>query len=173
MKKLAIIAVLLTLGLGCVRHNTSEPSASTPVTSSTPRAEFSYVTDHANVIDGATKTKLEARLAELRQKEDIDFAVVTVSTSGAESAFDHSLKLARERGAAIKNQNTNGNLLLLVAIDDRNWHIQISRNLEAELTNPILTELSSPMTELFKQKRYGEGVTKYVDAIIAKLAELR
>jgi uncharacterized protein len=133
----------------------------------------SYVTDQANVIDVATKTQLEARLAQLRQQEDMDFAVVTVSTSGAESAFDYSLKLARERGAAIKSQNSNGNLLLLVAVDDRKWHIQISRNLEPLLTNAILTELSTPMTDSFKQKRYGEGITKYVNAIIAKLAELR
>jgi uncharacterized membrane protein YgcG len=58
---------------------------------------------------------------------------------------------------------------LLVAIDDRNWHIQITRNLEALLTNEILTNLSTPMTDAFRQKQYGEGILKYVNAIIAKL----
>lgn len=188
MKKVALITLLLAISFACVRQNKSGPStvsqdpepgtppanaASTPVTSPTPRVEFSYVTDHANVIDPSTRTHLESRLAQLRQHEDIDFAVVTVSTSGAQSAFDHSLKLARERGAAINNRNSSGNLLLLVAVEDRQWHIQVSRNLEAELTNEILTQLSSAMTELFKEKRYGEGIEKYVDAIIAKLAELR
>jgi len=186
MKKVALIVLLLTINLACVRHKESaSPTVAQDVTarpgpvnaaavpSPTSRAQFTYVTDQANVFDAATRTQLESRLAQLRAKEDIDFAVVTVSTIGGESPFDHSLKLARERGAAIGNRNSNGNLLLLVAVDDRKWHIQISRNLEAELTKEVLTQLSSTMAELFQQKRYGEGITRYIDAIIVKLAELR
>jgi uncharacterized protein len=163
VKKIAIIVLLLTASFACVRQSKSELSA---VSS---RVETSYVTDRANAIDAATRTNLENRLARLREQQDVDFAVVTVSSSGAEPAFDYSLKLARERGAAIGNQNSKGNLLLLVAVDDRKWHIQISRNLEAKLSNELLTELSSPMIESFKQKRWSEGISRYVDAIIAKL----
>jgi len=59
--------------------------------------------------------------------------------------------------------------LLLVSVDDRQWHLQITRNLEAHLTNELLTNLSPPMTDQFKEKHYGEGIIKYVNAVIAEL----
>jgi len=65
-----------------------------------------------------------------------------------------------------------GGLLLLVAVNDRKWHIQITRNLEDKLTTETLTTLSRPMADSFKQKRYAEGIIKYVNAIISKLDEL-
>jgi hypothetical protein len=45
----------------------------------------------------------------------------------------------------------------------------VNRNLEDDLTNDVLTNLSGPMTDSFRQKRYGEGVINYVNAIIEKL----
>ena len=163
MKKAAIIVLLLIVNVACLR------SGKTVSSMDLSNVVLPYIVDEAKVIDAGTEMQLEKRLARFRKQEDMDFAVVTISTIGEESAFDHSLKLARERAASISNQNDKGNLFLLVVVDDRKWHIQISRNLEAKLTNEILTELSSPMTESFKDKRYGEGITKYVDAIIAKL----
>jgi uncharacterized membrane protein YgcG len=96
---------------------------------------------------------------------------VTVRTTGDKSARDFSLGLARERKNNSIEQNVSG-LLLLVAVDDRNWHIQITRNLEVSLTNELLTELSVPMTDSFRQNRYGEGILKYVNALIAKLEQI-
>ena len=156
MKKLALIFVLLTLNFACAR----------------PSKTLTYVTDGANVIDADTEARLETRLAQLKEQRDIDFAVVTVSTSGGESVFDHSLRLARERTEAIKASNRKSGLLLLVAVNDRQWRIQITRNLEAKLTNQLLTDLSTPMTESFKQERFGEGIEKYVGAVEAKLTEI-
>jgi uncharacterized membrane protein YgcG len=94
--------------------------------------------------------------------------VVTVKTTGDQTVRDYSLDLARQRKANSNEQNVSG-LLLLVAVLDRKWHIQISRNLEDDLTDEILTNLSAPMTDLFKEKRYGEGIVKYVNAVIVEL----
>lgn len=163
MKKVAIIALLLVVNAACWR------TSKTIVTPASLAVAVPYVTDQANVIDEDTRTQLRQRLAQFRAQQDMDFAVVTISTLNGQSVSDNSLKLARDRGALIGNQNSKGNLFLLVVVDDRKWHIQISRNLEAKLTNEILTEMSAPMTESFKEKRYGEGITKYVDAIITKL----
>jgi len=156
VKKLALILLLLTLNFACAR----------------PNKAVAYVIDGANVIDAGMEARLETRLAQLREQNDIDFAVVTVSTSGGESVFDHSLRLARERSELIKDSSRKGGLLLLVAVNDRQWRIQISRNLEAKLPNQLLTDLSAPMTESFKQEQYGEGIEKYVEAVAAKLTNL-
>jgi uncharacterized protein len=155
MKKFALILVLLSLNFACARQTKIQTVA--------------YVTDGANVIDPTTEARLEARLAQVRQDDGVDFAVVTVSTSGGDSVFDHSLRLARERSAVVRNTSGKGGLLLLVAVNDRQWRIQTTRNLEATLPAQLLTDLSTPMTDSFKQERYGEGIEKYVDAVTAKL----
>ena len=127
-----------------------------------------YVTDDAKVLDESTRKQLETTLASLKERKKIDFSVVTVRSTGDKSVRDYSLALARQRKSDSIEENVSG-LLLLVAIDDRNWHIQITRNLEAQLTNEVLTNLSTPMTDSFRQKHYSEGILKYVNAVIAKL----
>lgn len=155
MKKLALIVLLVSLNFACTR----------------PKPTITYVTDGANVIDANTEARLETRLAQIRAQDDVDFAVVTVNTSGGESIFDHSLRLARERSDLLKNKSGKSGLLLLVATNDRQWRIQITRDLEGKLPNQLLTDLSAPMTDSFKQERYGEGIEKYVEAVAAKLSE--
>jgi hypothetical protein len=58
-----------------------------------------------------------------------------------------------------------------VDVDVLIWHVQITLNVETQLTKEVLTDLSTPMTDSFKQKRYGEGILKYVNALIAKLEQ--
>ena len=171
MKRVAIIvtlSIVSAVGLSCRRGPTQQ--ASGLVTTASPAALKStgYITDEAKVIDEASRKELETTLAAFKARKHIDFAVVTVKTTGNQSAFDYSLALARERKANSIENNVSG-LLLLVAVDDLNWHIQISNNLEDELTKEILTNLSTPMTDSFREKRYGEGIIKYVNAVIAEL----
>jgi uncharacterized membrane protein YgcG len=160
--------VLLVCLLFCI-VSAAAISCKTANTASTSSFKTSdYVTDNAKVIDEPTRKQLETTLAAFKERTKIDFSIVTVKTTGDKSTFDYSLELARERKDKSFEQNVSG-LLLLVAVDDRNWHIQITRNLETQLTKEILTDLSVPMIESFKQKRYGEGIVKYVNALIAKL----
>ena len=177
MKKVATLAILITVSLaasatGCRKQSHAPAVSQNNTANPTPPGPLEYITDAANVIDHASRNQLETTLAELKRRDGIDFSVVTVASTGSQSAFDYSLALARER-KNIKHENNRAALLLLVAVEDRNWHIQITRNLEASLTNEVLTKLSEPMTELFRQKRYGEGIVKYVDRVIAKLAAVR
>lgn len=137
-----------------------------------PSPQTGYITDSANVIDQSSRTQLETTLDAFKRNKKIDFAVVTVATSGDRSVFDYSLDLARERKTTVPDGRDNGGLLLLVAVNDHKWHIQITRNLEDKLTAETLTTLSQTMTDSFKQKLYGEGIIKYVNAIISKLDEL-
>ena len=150
--------------------NTQQASTASTVAAN-PSPQTEYVTDSANALDQPSKSHLESTLAAFKRREKIDFAVVTVGTTGNRSARDYSLDLARERKTNFPDGRDNGGVFLLVAVDDHKWHIQVSTNLEEKLTNEILTILSRPMVDSFKQKRYGEGINKYVDAIIAKLEE--
>jgi uncharacterized membrane protein YgcG len=158
----------VSAGTGGTTHQ--DVTASTVAASPSPQT--GYITDSANVMDRSSRTELETTLDAFKRNKKIDFAVVTVGTTGDRSVFDYSLDLARERKTTVRDGRDNGGLLLLVAVNDRKWHIQITRNLEDKLTAETLTTLSRPMADSFKQKRYGEGIIKYVNAIISKLDEL-
>ncbi len=191
MKRVAIVAMLAAVvAAACVWHNKSDsptvsentggnpqhanaavPVSASPSPSPSPSPQLGYVADSASVMEQSSRKQLETTLAALKQRDKIDFAVVTLESTGNQSARDYSLDLARDRNRHISG-NENGGLLLLVAVHDHTWHVQVSRSLEDKLTDDILKTLSRPMIDSFKQKRYGEGIIKYVNAIISKLAEL-
>ena len=171
MKRLAIGLMFCVITSGAVAcKRTPFQKASEFVTAPIPPV-VSYVTDNAQVIDDSSRKQLEATLAALRARKRVDFSVVTVETTGRQSARDYSLALARSRKTEMGADSVSG-LLLLIAVDDRQWHIQITRNLEADLTNEILTDLSKPMTESFRERRYGEGIIKYVNALIDEIEKM-
>lgn len=171
MKRSAIIlavTIVAATGLSCKRGPTQKTSGFVTTTASPMSLKsIDYVIDEAKVIDESSRKQLETTLAALKARKHIDFSVVTVKTTDDQSPFDYSLALARQRKDNSNDDNVSG-LLLLIAVDDRNWHLQITRNLEHDLTNEILTNLSTPMRDSFREKRYGEGVIKYVNAVIAE-----
>jgi hypothetical protein len=130
-----------------------------------------FVNDFAKVLDARTKTRLEALVGKLKARANIEFAIVTVKTTGKQDIYDYSLALARSWGVGSKPGGDG--LLLMVATEDRKWRIQVSRSLEADLPNDVVGELGRLMTEPFRRKNYGEGLTKCVEALIARLGERR
>lgn len=172
MKRSAIIlaVTIVAAALLSCKSNPNQKTSGFATTTASPTAlkSIDYVIDGAKVIDEVSKKQLETTFAALKARKQIDFAVVTVETTNDQSPYDYSLALARERKDDSHENNVSG-LLLLVAVDDRAWHLQITRNLEDKLTKEILTNLSTPMTDSFRDKRYGEGIIKYVNAVIAEL----
>jgi uncharacterized membrane protein YgcG len=130
-----------------------------------------FVNDFAKVLDEQSKTRLDQLVRKLKERSRIEFAVVTVETTGKQDIFDYSLALARSWGVGSKPRGDG--LLLLVAVKDRKWRVQVSRSLEADLPNDAVGELGSLMNEPFRRGDYGEGLTKCVEAIIARLSERR
>ena len=172
MKKVAIVILISAAIVACKSGPAQQVSSVVAVVPSPSTVKASgYVNDEANVVDEATRKQLVTALTALKERRKIDFSVVTVKSTGDKSVADYSLVLARERKKDSIEANVSG-LLLLIAVDDRNWHIQITQNLEPHLTKEILTNLSTPMTDSFRQKQYSEGIRKYVNAIIEKLDQI-
>lgn len=99
-----------------------------------------FVNDYAKVLDEATKKRLEARLDSLKKKSEIEFAVVTVETTGERSSFDYTMAVARGWGIGSKAPG-GGGLILLVAVKDRKWELRWSRRLQALLEKGMVEEL--------------------------------
>src|SRR5438477_5419654 len=132
-----------------------------------------YVNDYANVLDAATRERLTAILNNLKDRADIEFAVVTVPTTGNTDIFEYSLALARGWGVGSKEGEKNG-LLLVVAVNDRKWQVQVSRHLEGDMPDSLAGEIGRQrLTGPFRQGNYGQGIADFVQTVVATLAEKR
>src|SRR6266513_1257147 len=137
-----------------------------------PPSPFRYVVDNAGVIDPATNQRMEKILRALKESGDIEFAVVTVKTTGDQDIFDYSLAVFRGWGIGSSEGEKNG-LLLLVAVDDRKYHMQVSRHLEGDLPDGLVGEVGRRMRDPFRQGDYSGGLMTAVQTIVSTLEEKR
>ena len=137
-----------------------------------PPNPFRYVVDNAGVIDSATNQRMEKILTDLKKAGDIEFAVVTVKTTADQDIFDYSLAVARGWGIGSSEGERNG-LLLLVAVDDRKYHIQVSRHLEGDLPDGLVGEVGRRMRDPFRKSDYSNGLMTAVQTIVSTLEEKR
>src|SRR5207237_1575151 len=129
-----------------------------------------YVNDYARVIDPPTKQQLETTLANLDQQQQIQFAVVTVDTTGGREIFDYSLAIARGWGIGSKDTQ-KPSLLLLVAIKDRKYFTQVSRHLEGDLPDGLVGQIQRErLVPAFRAGDYGKGLADTIDVDITTVA---
>jgi uncharacterized protein len=138
-----------------------------------PEGFYKYVTDNAGVIDAATKERLATVLNRLKERADIEFAVVTVPTTGEADIFEYSLSLARGWGIGSKEGEKNA-LLLVVAVNDRKWQVQVSRHLEGDMPDSLAGSIARQrLVPPFREGNYGKGIDDFVQGTVATLAEKR
>ena len=165
------LAWLLAFAGGAARGQNARAYTEAPLPQ--PEGFYKYVTDNANVIDAGTKERLATTLNRLKERADIEFAVVTVPTTGDEDIFGYSLALARGWGIGSKEGEKNG-LLLVVAVNDRKWQVQVSRHLEGDMPDTLAGEIARQrLVPQFRQNNYAQGISDFVQAAVATLAEKR
>ena len=178
---LILVAVfLMTTLASCNRLSPPQPVEQSSVPSggsTTPNPcsipfNGNYVNDSAAVLDGDSENNLEQKLDTLKTTASIDFAVVTVKTTNEQPIAEYSLALARCWDVGGNNPDKSG-LLLLLAVDDRKWHMQISRSIEKVLSNDEIQQAASLMTPHLRVGNYSEGVHECVDATIRTMAPRR
>ncbi len=130
-----------------------------------------FVNDFAGVIDAATKQQLESKLTNLKETTDpqVEIAVAVVKTTGGRDIFDYSLAVARGWKIGSKNDD-NPSALLFVAIDDRKYFTQVSKDLEDELPDGLAGSLQRQfLVPEFKKGNYGKGISDTIDAYITTI----
>jgi uncharacterized protein len=160
-----VAAILVFLAISTVGQ--------TPPSPISPPQPFTPVIDNASVIDAGTRSKLEALYQSLKQRGDIEFAVVTVPTTGDQDIFDYSLAVARGLGIGSKEGEKNG-FLLLVAINDRKYQTQVSRHLEGDLPDGVAGQIQrARLVPQFRRGNYSQGIYDTVLDFATTLAEKR
>ena len=126
------------------------------------------VNDFANVIDDATEQQLNQKIKEFKARTNppVVLAVATVRTIGDRPIFDYSLAVARGWKIGSKLDD-NPSALLFIAVDDRKYQTQISRDLEDELPDGLAGQLQRQyLIPAFKQGDYAKGISDTIDAYI-------
>jgi len=125
------------------------------------------------VIDAGTRQRLESIYLNLKERADIEFAVLAVPTTGDLDIFDYSLAVARGWGIGSKEGEKNG-FLLVVAVNDRKYFTQISDHLEADLPDGVVGQIQRErLIPQFKRGDYSRGIFDTIQAYVATLGEKR
>ena len=167
MKFLLATALLLLAGVAAFSQENQPWSQNT----SPLPAPTGFVNDYVGVIDAATKQQLEAKLKNLKDTTNpsVEIAVAVVKTTGDRPIFDYSLAVARGWKIGSKLED-NPSALLFVAIDDRKYFTQVSKDLEGDLPDGVAGSLQRQyLVPEFKKANYGKGISDTIDAYIATI----
>lgn len=115
-----------------------------------------YVTDLANVIDPASKAKLETLCAEVQQKTGAQIAVVTVNSLDGETKEDYAADLYKHLGVGSKQDNRG--VLLLLAPKERQYRIEVGYGLEPVINDARAGDIGREMVPDLKQQDYSGAV---------------
>ncbi|MGI8897819.1 MAG: TPM domain-containing protein [Pyrinomonadaceae bacterium] len=148
----------------------AQPTTKSPIPLPEP---FTPIVDYASVIDPDTQRRLEAIYKNLKERADIEFAVVTVPTTGDRDIFEYSLDIARGWGIGSKEGEKNG-FLLVVAVNDRKYFTQVSDHLEGDLPDGLVGQIQRErLVPQFRRGNYSQGIYDSIQAYVATLAEKR
>ncbi len=160
-----------TMILGAAFSAISQTPEPFSINNSPLPASTGFVNDYAGVIDAGTKQQLETKLKNLKETTNpsVEIAVAVVKTTGDRPIFDYSLAVARGWKIGSKLDD-NPSALLLVAIDDRKYFTQVSKDLEDEMPDGVVGNLQRQyLVPQFKKGNYGKGISDTVDAYIVTI----
>jgi len=162
------LAVLVLFLLATVVSAQTTPQSPVPLP-----VPFDPIVDNAHVIDPDTKQRLENIYLETKEHGQIEFAVLTVPTTGDRDIFDFSLAVARGWGIGPKEGERAG-FLLVVAIQDRKYFTQVSRHIEGDLPDGLVGQIQRQrLVPEFKRGNYSKGILDTIEAYVATLAAKR
>lgn len=167
-KKILLAVILLLAASLKVFSQEAAENKSFSLNESPLPSPTSPVMDYAGVLDATSKQALEKRLIEFRDRTNpkVELAVVLVNSTGDRPIFDYSLAVARGWGIGSK-EDDNPSALLFIAIQDRKYFTQVSRDLEDELPDGVVGQIQRQyLVPAFRQQNYSKGVTDTMDAYI-------
>jgi uncharacterized protein len=127
------------------------------------------VVDQANILDQATRSSLDALLANLEAKTTDQVVVATVTSLDGDSIEVYASRLFNRWGLG-RNDKNNG-VLLLVAPTERKVRIEVGRGLESRLTDAAAKRIiDNSLVPHFRAGDMAAGVILGARDIVATLS---
>lgn len=134
-------------------------------------APVGFVNDFADVLSDEEESKFENRLEKIRRDNFFEITVVTIKSTGETSIFNYSLTMARDWQKDSLTEPTYS-ALLLVAVDDRKYHTQISRDLETIFSNEQIGNWQrQTLVPDFRKKDFYTGIYNYLSVLETSFSE--
>lgn len=144
-------------------------TAPTAIGASLPRPA-GYVSDYAGVLDARARAGLNELLLRLERKTGAEVAVVTVRSLDGGDIDSYASALFSEWKIGKKGKD-NG-VLIVVAIEERAWRIEVGYGLEGLLPDGLCGQIARErMIEPFRDGRFGDGLTAGALAVAAVIAK--
>ena len=115
-----------------------------------------YVNDFAGVLDAAGKQQLETYCTNVEQATGAQMAIVTVPSIEDEPVEDVANRLYREWGIGKKGKNEG--LLILLAIKERKYRVEVGYGLESYITDGGSGTVMRGVLPIFRQGNYAGGL---------------
>lgn len=126
------------------------------------------VVDQADLLDAATRARLDTRLAAHERAGGNQVVVVTVPDLGGETIEEYGYQLGRHWGIGQRGED-NG-VLLIVARDERRVRIEVGYGLEGQLTDALSANIiHAVILPQFRAGNFGAGIEAGATAIIDAL----
>lgn len=127
-----------------------------------------YVNDFAGTIDAPTRDRLETILTNLKQRSDIDFVVVTVTTVGPEDLYQYSMRMARVWDVGVRTRPSKG-LLLVIAAD--RYFVQASQTARDDLPEGLIGEMTQRLRLKLEKGDLSAGLFEGIRSFVSVLGE--
>ena len=134
-----------------------------------PTNDF-YVNDYADILDNDVEQYIMQRSVDLEKQTDAQIVVVTVKNLEGMSLEDYATKLFRSFGIGDKDKN-NG-LLLLLALEERQFRVEVGYGLEGVLPDGLTGRYQDQyIIPYLKNNDWNTGVKTGYTAFYKKLCD--
>lgn len=129
-----------------------------------------HVSDFADLLDAATKQRLEKVLDNLKRRADVNFVIVAVKSAGTEDLFDYSLRIANDWTIGAP-ASADKSVLLVLAADNGKFFAQISKGARADLPDGLIGEMGQRMRRKIESAGYNQGLVTGIETFANGLGE--
>ncbi len=151
------LLMLLALCIGMARAESPVPPLS------------ARVTDTVGVLEAATRTSLEAKLAAFEAERGAQIAALIVGTTGDEPIESYALRVAE--AWKLGRDGIDDGALLVVALDDRALRIEVGYGLEGVLTDATSKRIiAETLVPAFRAGDYAGGIAQGLERMMAVVA---
>jgi uncharacterized protein len=128
-----------------------------------------YVNDFAHVLDQTTITQLDNICQQLDQKAKAQVAVVTINTLDGADIEGYAVALYKQWG--IGSKATDHGVLILLAVQDHKYRIEVGYGLEPILTDGKVGSIGREAVPLLRQNDYNGAVSLMTSRVADVIAE--
>ncbi|MDJ0915004.1 MAG: TPM domain-containing protein [Desulfobacterales bacterium] len=123
-----------------------------------PRQPSAYVVDLAGIIEARVEQQINGYLQELEQKTTAQFVILTIQSLESEPIEELAIRVAHDQWQLGQKGKDNG-VLLLVALKDRRYRIEVGYGLEAILPDSLVGSIGRHyLVPFFKKGDYSNGI---------------